>query len=107
VQYLRGLEDSPRTSAACTQFLRNSLVFFYPDQESILIEAEQLADELGGTLGVPPLPKKYALIRRLAGWRAARSLQIRLQNFRQEFEIKVDEIRSRAESQQRHGEMLF
>jgi glycosyltransferase involved in cell wall biosynthesis len=97
VQYLRSMEDSPRTRAACTQFLRNSLVFFYPDQEAILSEAEQLADELGGTLGVPPLPRKYALIQRLAGWRAARSLQIRFQNFKREFEMKVDQIRSRAE----------
>jgi glycosyltransferase involved in cell wall biosynthesis len=107
VQSLRSLEDSPRTRAACTQFLRNSLVFFYPDQQSILREAEQLASELGGTLGIPRLPKKYALIRQIAGWQAARSFQIRVQNLRQELEIKVDELRSRAESTTKHREMLF
>ena len=108
VQYLRSLEDSPRTRAACIQFLRNSLVFFYPDQETILRQAEQLANELGGTLGVPRLPKKYALIRRLVGWQAARSLQVRVQNFRRELEIKVDEIRSGAESPAKtHGEKPF
>jgi glycosyltransferase involved in cell wall biosynthesis len=80
--YLRSLEDSERTRSACLAFMRTSLLYFYPERRDLLAAAEDMARELGGSLGVPKLSWKYEWIRRLFGWRVAKTGQRVLLNFR-------------------------
>lgn len=75
IRYLRSLEDSPRTRAACLQFLRDSLIYFYPESLEIVSQAEKIATGLGQSLGAPNLSWKYSWIRALFGWRVAKSVQ--------------------------------
>src|SRR6266478_2234772 len=45
IQYLRSLEDSPRVHAACIQYMRDSLIHFYPENSPIVNHAQQIARE--------------------------------------------------------------
>jgi glycosyltransferase involved in cell wall biosynthesis len=92
VAYLRSLEDSPRTRAACVTYVQNWLVHFLPDRYGYLSELEKLASELGGTLREPPLSWKYAWLRRIAGWDAARSAQLLLPRIRWGATIQWDRL---------------
>ena len=69
IGYLRSLEDSPRVRAACLQYLRTSLFYFYPQRNSIVEEAEQMAEEWGEQLGLPHRNWKYAWTERIIGQR--------------------------------------
>jgi len=82
IGYLRSLEDSPRTHAACVTYLQNWLVSFYPSRMDLVEEAQQIARDLGGKLDPPHLSWKYAWIRALFGWQIARRAQLRLINFK-------------------------
>lgn len=82
IRYLLSLEDSPRTRAACLRFLRNSLIYFYPDTPEIVSKAEEIAIQLGQELGLPSLAWKYSWIRTLFGWRVAKSVQRVSRKFR-------------------------
>lgn len=75
IQYLRSLEDSARTRAACLQFLRDYLIYFYPEYPEIISHAEKIATELGESLTAPNLSWKYSWIRAIFGWRIAKSVQ--------------------------------
>ncbi|WP_158748508.1 oligosaccharide flippase family protein [Acidobacterium sp. S8] len=75
IQYLRSLEESPRVKAACLQFLRDSLMYFYPEQHRILEMAEQIAAESGFELGAPTLSWKYVWIEKLFGWDRVKPVQ--------------------------------
>lgn len=77
IKYLRSLEDSERTRAACTKYLQSSLVFFYPDRTDIIRQAEHLAGEMGTKLEVVGLSWKYSWIEDLFGLHTA----LRVQNF--------------------------
>ena len=78
IGYLRSLEDTDRTRAACVQYLQNWLVFFYPERIDIVNEAQQMARELGGCLELPRLSWKYSWIRAIFGWPLAKRAQIML-----------------------------
>jgi glycosyltransferase involved in cell wall biosynthesis len=67
IGYLRELEDSCDTRAACVTYLQNWLAEFYPERPDLVEEAAGLAAELGGHLGVPRLSWKYAWIEALSG----------------------------------------
>ncbi len=54
ISYLRSLEDSERTRAACVKYLQNWMIFFYPERMDIVAQAEQMAQELGGQLAAAP-----------------------------------------------------
>jgi glycosyltransferase involved in cell wall biosynthesis len=75
IAYLRSLEDSPRTRAACVQYLQRWFIYYYPERIEIVAQAEQLAAELGGRLLVPQLSWKYCWIQHLFGWALAKRLQ--------------------------------
>ncbi len=76
IAYLRSLEDSPRSRAACVQYLQNWLIFFYPERKDIFERAQRVAQELGGEVRVPSLSWKYAWIEALFGWNLARRAQL-------------------------------
>ena len=52
VNYLRSLEDSDRTRAACCTYLQNWLIHFYPERPDIVEDLQELARSLGGQLEV-------------------------------------------------------
>jgi glycosyltransferase involved in cell wall biosynthesis len=79
IGYLRSLEDSERTRAACVAYLQTWLPHFYPEQPAIVHEAQQLAAALGGRLEVPPpLSWKYSWIDRSFGRPLAKRAQVAL-----------------------------
>ncbi len=98
ISYLRSLEDSARTRAACVTYLQNWLVFFYPERMDIVEEAQRMAKELGGELQPPYLSWKYSWIRTLFGWHLARKAQIMLPNLKWSLIRKWDQTLFRLEN---------
>jgi hypothetical protein len=76
IQYLRSLEDSARTRAACVQYLQNWLIDFYPERLDVVRQAEALAEELGGRLKTPTFSWKYAWAQAFGGPQLAKRLQV-------------------------------
>jgi hypothetical protein len=75
IGYLRSLEDSERVRAACLTYLQTSLIYFYPEMDNIVKQAEQLAKDLGGQLAPPSLSWKYSWMKTLFGWHLAKKGQ--------------------------------
>lgn len=75
IQYIRSLEDSERVRKACLSYLQNWYDNFYPDRPDIVQEMQSLAADLGGHLEVPHLRWKYAWIKPVFGWKAAKLAQ--------------------------------
>jgi glycosyltransferase involved in cell wall biosynthesis len=82
ISYLRSLEDSERTRAACVKYLQNWLIFFYPERMDIVAQAEKIALDLDGTLQPPQLSWKYSWIRAMFGWPLAKRAQVMLPRIR-------------------------
>jgi glycosyltransferase involved in cell wall biosynthesis len=85
IRYLRSLEDSRRVREACLTYLRASQLYFYPERQDIVTQAEEIAMDLGGQLGTPGLSWKYNWIKTIFGWHAAKSCQQVLLKFRWSF----------------------
>jgi polysaccharide transporter, PST family len=92
IEYLRSLEDSPRVRAACLQYLRDSLIYFYPDSVEIVGAMEQMARELGEELGDPRLSWKYVWIEKLLGWSTAKRVQQSAMKIRWSTKRSVDKL---------------
>jgi O-antigen/teichoic acid export membrane protein/glycosyltransferase involved in cell wall biosynthesis len=90
IQYLRSLEDSPRVHIACVEFMRDALIYFYPEKNHIVKHAQQIATELGSELGAPYLSWKYSWIQTLFGWHLAKPAQQMLRKFRWTLERHID-----------------
>lgn len=78
VKYILSLEESARVRKACVQYLQNWLIYFYPERPDIVAELNKLAETLGGKLEAPRLRWKYAWLKPLIGWNAAKQAQIAL-----------------------------
>jgi len=77
IRYIRSLEDSERTRAACVAYLKKWLGFFYPERMDVIERAQQLASAFGGRLELPPnLSWKYRWIQKTLGWSTARQAQV-------------------------------
>jgi glycosyltransferase involved in cell wall biosynthesis len=76
VKYIQSLEDSERVRTACMNYLQTWLLNFYPERPDIVDELAKLAARLGGRLEVPRLRWKYAWIKPLFGWSAAKRAQL-------------------------------
>jgi glycosyltransferase involved in cell wall biosynthesis len=76
VQYLRSLEDSERTRKACLAYLQNWFHNFYPERPDLVAELQSLAAQLQGHLEEPHLRWKYAWIKPVFGWKAAKWAQL-------------------------------
>jgi glycosyltransferase involved in cell wall biosynthesis len=75
VQYLTSLEQSERVRKACLTYLYNWYDNFYPERPDLVAELQALARELQGRLEEPRLRWKYAWMRPLFGWQAAKKAQ--------------------------------
>jgi glycosyltransferase involved in cell wall biosynthesis len=82
MDYLRSLEDTPRTRRACVTYMQNWLVFFYPERPDLIDEMQSVAQELGGSLQMPRLSWKYSWIEALFGKKMGRRAQIFLPNLK-------------------------
>lgn len=82
IQYLRSLEDSERVRKACLAYLQNWYHNFYPDRPEMTAELQTLAAELQGCLREPSLRWKYAWMKPLFGWKAAKWAQMALPQFK-------------------------
>ena len=90
IQYLRSLEESSRVHRACVAFLRDSLIYFFPERQHIVEQAQQIARECGCTLDLPKLSWKYSWIPRLLSWHFVKPIQQRMQKFRWAIERELD-----------------
>ena len=78
IQYLRSLEDSDRTRAACVQYIRNWLHEFYPYRIDLAQQLKDLGHSLGDSVQDPQLSWKYNWLVTLCGWGAGRRAQLML-----------------------------
>lgn len=90
IEYLQSLEKSPRVRTACIEYLRNSLIYFYPERLDIVTQAENMAKEFGDQLGVPNLSWKYSWIEKVFGWRLVKPAQRFLRKVRWWLERQYD-----------------
>lgn len=98
IRYLRSLGDDDRARAACLQYLRDSLIYFYPEHPGILEQASGLAKELGAIVGLPDLSWKYSWMERVFGWNSAKLAQRVLRRLRWRCEKWIDYALFRLES---------
>lgn len=82
VQYLRSLEESERTQRACIAYLQKYYGSFYPERPDLAHSMIELATALHGALMPPKLRWKYAWIRPVLGWKAAKWAQFALPQLR-------------------------
>ena len=75
VRYLRSLEDSQRVRDACLAYLQTWYDTFYPERPDIVRELQCLATQLQGHLEEPRLRWKYAWMKPVFGWKAAKWAQ--------------------------------
>jgi glycosyltransferase involved in cell wall biosynthesis len=75
VRYLRSLEDSERVRKACLTYLQTWYHHFYPERLDIVAELQNLAAQLQGHLEEPRLRWKYAWMKQVFGWKAAKWAQ--------------------------------
>lgn len=89
---LRKLEDSERTRSAGINLLQTWLEYFYPEKPELLSQAYDLAAELGGKLATPRLGWKYAPVRAMFGWPAAKRVRRIVANVKMRVKVRVDEL---------------
>jgi glycosyltransferase involved in cell wall biosynthesis len=82
IEYLRSLEDSPKTRSASVQYLQNWLHNFYPDRPDIVERARELARALGGEIHPPEFSWKYAWMQPLLGPSRTKRAQVLLPQIR-------------------------
>ena len=75
IQYLLSLEDSERVRKACLTYLQNWYDHFYPDRPDIVAKMQELAAQLHGHLEEPRLRWKFAWMKPVFGWNAAKWAQ--------------------------------
>ena len=98
IGYLRSLEDSERTRAACVKYLQTSLIYFHPEMPDIVKQAELVARDLGGELEVPRLSWKYSWIEAVFGYGVARRAQLQLPRMKQSLIRRWDKLLFRIET---------
>jgi glycosyltransferase involved in cell wall biosynthesis len=82
VQLLRSLEESERVRKACLAYLQTWYGDFYPDRPDLAAEFQALAAQLHGRMEEPRLHWKYAWMKPVFGWKAAKWAERTLPNFR-------------------------
>ncbi len=98
IGYLRRLEDSERTRAACVKYLQTNLLYFYSARPDIVEQAQQKAKELGQRLDPPRISWKFSWLRVLVGWDIAIGAQHFMPHLKWWFVSFWDKILYRIES---------
>lgn len=78
VKYLRSMMRGDQVNHACLNYLKTWYPIFYPERPDLMAELQQLAGELGGHLEEPALRWKYAWMKPLFGWKAAKWAEMSL-----------------------------
>lgn len=78
IGYLRSLEDSRRTRAACVTYMQNWLKFFHPERPDLVAQMQGVAHDLDGELQPPRLPWKYSWMGYVFGQQTASRAQFLL-----------------------------
>ena len=73
MQYLRSLENSERVRKACLAYLQTKCIDFYPERLDLVAKLQNLAAQFQGHVEPPRLRWKYAWMKPLFGWKAAKS----------------------------------
>jgi glycosyltransferase involved in cell wall biosynthesis len=76
VDYIRSVEDSTRSRAACIKYLQGWSATFYPERLDLVERLKPLVESLGGRLEMPRFSWKYTWIERVCGSDLARRAQI-------------------------------
>jgi glycosyltransferase involved in cell wall biosynthesis len=98
IGYLRALEDSPRTRDASVRLLQHWIDtsdMFFPDEGASFERARIIAQAVGGDLQPHRIAWKYAPVRALFGWDAARRLRRAWSNFKLLARVRIEELLSR------------
>jgi len=82
VQLLRSLEESERVRKACLAYMQTWYGHFYPDRPDLAAELQALAAQLHGRMEEPRLHWKYAWMKPVLGWKAAKWAERTLPNFK-------------------------
>lgn len=75
IRHLRSLEDSCRTNAASIALLQDRIGYFYPENGEFVKKMNDLCRELGGGELAPRESRRFALVRRITGWNAAKKIK--------------------------------
>ena len=75
INYLMMLENSPRTKEASIKYLQLWYHYFFPEKSNLVERSKELAEKLGGILESPKLTWKYAIIKNIGGWQAAKTVR--------------------------------
>ena len=92
IQYLRSLEESERARKACLTYMQNWYENFYPERPDLMAELQSIAADLGGRLEEPRLRWKYAWMKPIFGFQAAKRAQMKLPQFRALLERNWDRV---------------
>jgi glycosyltransferase involved in cell wall biosynthesis len=90
--YMRSLEDSKRSRAACIRYLQNWITHFYPDRPDIIEQFMGMASDLGGELHLPQFPLKYRWIEVVFGTARAGRAQMLLPRYKENLIRMLDSI---------------
>jgi glycosyltransferase involved in cell wall biosynthesis len=105
IQYLRSLEDSERVRKACLTYLQNWYHAFYPERPDIVAELQSLAAQLQGRLEEPRLRWKYAWMKPVFGWKAAKWAQTAFPYFKSSCFRHCDRAMYRFEASRASGDL--
>jgi len=98
IQYLRSLEESERVRKACLAYMQTWYGHFYPDRPDLAAELQALAAQLHGRLEEPRLHWKYAWMKPVLGWKAAKWAERTLPNLKVSVLREWDKTMSKLEA---------
>ena len=90
--YLRSLEDSERTKAACWRVLQTNMGRLYPSRTDIPKRAIDLAEELGNSLLIPVVNWKYTFAKKVLGQNLAKRTKMTSARVRQTIAWNWDKL---------------
>jgi len=99
IQYLRSLEESERVRKACLKYLQTWYLDFYPERPDIVAELHALAAQLQGRVEAR-LRWKYAWMKPIFGWKAAKWAQSRLPEMKSSLARRWDGAMFKLEARQ-------